>query len=199
MNSGQRCCTDADNGWEPDEIPATLYLDASRPRLGKRHLAVFPGSAAALIALALTPTARRPVAEGVAGLRCVGRLALGSPRRRSRVDGDLGVRLAVRAHALRRHGLAAGCIRALLHRLDRERSPRPGSGRPFASPLLARPPQRRPALTVGGIAGSLSAVRAMWLLPSCSHWRRRAVCCPAGRSRCSCSWRGGGRNRVARA
>ena len=101
-----RCCTDADNGWEPDEIPATLYLDASRPRAGRgrRHLAVFLGSAAALIALALTNCSATPSPRGSPALD-VGRLALDRRGGVRRVDGDLGVRLAVRAHPLRRHGL----------------------------------------------------------------------------------------------
>ena len=78
-----------------------MHLDLD---LGKRHLAVFLGSIAALIVLALTPQLLGDrVAEGVAGLSdaSAGWLWIAAPGVR-RLDGDLGVRLAVGAHPLRR-------------------------------------------------------------------------------------------------
>jgi uncharacterized membrane protein YbhN (UPF0104 family) len=140
-----------------------MHLDLE---LGKRHVAVFLGSVAALIALALTPQLFGDlVAEGVAGLTdaspgwlwiaafsfagslvasaCAWELAL------SRCGGTTS-----RSDAAARY-----CTGSLVNALAPARI---GTAVRFA--LFSRVLHNEGRLwTVGGIAGSLSAIRALWL------------------------------------
>ena len=188
-------------GETPDEKPATLEQDASRPRPGETPPRRFPRIGRSPDrACADSATARRPRRRGSRGpLGRVRRLALDRRHGVRRLDGDLGVRLAVRAHPLRRRDDAGGLLGALLHRLDRERA-RAGPARDGGPvrPLLPHAPQRGPALDgrrdrrlAERGAGDVARGRAR-----AGVGGRRA---PALADRgAAARGRGGGRNRVAR-
>ena len=183
------------------EKPATLEQDASRPRPGETTSGRFPRiGRSPHRACADSATARRPCLRGSRGpLGRVRRLALDRRPGVRRLDGDLGVRLAVRAHPLRRRDDTGGLLGALLHRLDRERA-RAGPARDGGPvrPLLPHPQQRRPALDrrrdrrlAERGAGDVARGRAR-----AGVGRRRA---PALADRgAPPRGRGGGRDRVAR-
>ena len=134
--------------------------------LGKRHLAVFLGSVAALIALALSPQLLGDlVADGVAGL------ADASPGWLWLAAAAFGASLITSAcgweSALTRCGgttsrtdaSARYCTGSIVNALAPARI---GTAVRFA--LMSRVLHNEGRLwTVGGIAGSLSAVRAVWL------------------------------------
>ena len=94
----------------------------------------------------------------------IARLALDRRDGVRRLDGDQCLRVAVRAHPLRRHGVAVGricayCTGSIVNALAPARI---GTAVRFG--LFSRTLHNDGRLwTVGGIAGSLSAVRAMWL------------------------------------
>ena len=134
--------------------------------LGKRHIAVFLGSVAALIALALSPQLLGDlVADGVAGL------ADASPGWLWLAAAAFGASLITSAcgweSALTRCGgttsrtdaSARYCTGSIVNALAPARI---GTAVRFA--LMSRVLHNEGRLwTVGGIAGSLSAVRAVWL------------------------------------
>jgi uncharacterized membrane protein YbhN (UPF0104 family) len=134
--------------------------------LGKRHLALFLGSLAALAALALTPQLLGDrVAEGVEGLNDAspGWLWVAS----AAFAASLGAAACGWASALRRcngstsapDATARYCTGSLVNALAPARL---GTAVRFA--LFARTlPNEGKLWTVGGIATSLGAVRALWL------------------------------------
>ncbi|MGH3071037.1 MAG: lysylphosphatidylglycerol synthase domain-containing protein [Gaiellaceae bacterium] len=140
-----------------------MHLDLE---LGKRHVAVFLGSVAALIALALTPQLLGDlVAEGVAGVSdasagwlWVAALAFAG----SLVASACGWELALSrcgGETSRSDATARYCTGSLVNALAPARI---GTAVRFA--LFSRVLHSEGRLwTVGGIAGSLSAVRALWL------------------------------------
>ena len=140
-----------------------MHLDLE---LGRRHLAVFLGSVAALFALALTPQLLGDVvAEGVAGLSDAspGWLWLAA----AAFGGSLVTSACGWQSALERCGgtttrldaSARYCTGSIVNALAPARI---GTALRFA--LFSRVLHNEGRLwTVGGIAGSLSAVRAMWL------------------------------------
>ena len=140
-----------------------MHLDLE---LGKRHVAVFLGSVAALVALALTPQLLGDlVAEGVAGLdeASAGWLWLAGLA----FAGSLVASACAWELALARCGgttsrgdsTARYCTGSLVNALAPARI---GTAVRFA--LFSRVLHSEGRLwTVGGIAGSLSAVRALWL------------------------------------
>lgn len=140
-----------------------MHLDLE---LGKRHLAVFLGSVAALIALALTPQLLGDlVADGIAGLSdaSAGWLWLAA----AAFAGSLVTSACGWQSALARCGgttsradaSARYCTGSIVNALAPARI---GTAVRFA--LFSRVLHNEGRLwTVGGIAGSLSAVRALWL------------------------------------
>ena len=140
-----------------------MHLDLE---LGKRHLAVFLGSVAALIALALTPQLLGDlVADGVAGLSdasagwlWIAALAFAA----SLVTSACGWQSALTrcgGTTSRSDSSARYCTGSIVNALAPARI---GTAVRFA--LFSRTLHNEGRLwTVGGIAGSLSAVRAMWL------------------------------------
>jgi uncharacterized membrane protein YbhN (UPF0104 family) len=140
-----------------------MHLDLE---LGKRHAAVFLGSVAALIALALSPQLLGDlVAEGIAGLSnaSAGWLWIAA----AAFAGSLVTSACAWEFALTRCGgttsradaSARYCTGSLVNALAPARI---GTAVRFA--LFSRVLHNEGRLwTVGGIAGSLSAVRAMWL------------------------------------
>ena len=140
-----------------------MHLDLE---LGKRHVAVFLGSVAALVALALTPQLLGDlVADGVAGLSdaSAGWLWLAA----AAFAGSIVASACAWELALSRCGGATSradaaaryCTGSLVNALAPARI---GTAVRFA--LFSRVLHSEGRLwTVGGIAGSLSAVRALWL------------------------------------
>jgi uncharacterized membrane protein YbhN (UPF0104 family) len=140
-----------------------MHLDLE---LGKRHVAVFLGSVAALIALALTPQLLGDlVAEGVAGLSdasagwlWVAGLAFAASLVSSACAWELALSRCGGATS-RPDAAARYCTGSLVNALAPARI---GTAVRFA--LFSRVLHTEGRLwTVGGIAGSLSAVRALWL------------------------------------
>ena len=147
-----------------NRLPCTwMHLDLE---LGRRHLAVFLGSVAALIALALTPQLLGDlVADGVAGLSdasagwlWIAAAAFGA----SMVTSACGWQSALTrcgGTVSRPDASARYCTGSIVNALAPARL---GTAVRFA--LFSRTLHNEGRLwTVGGIAGSLSAVRAMWL------------------------------------
>jgi uncharacterized membrane protein YbhN (UPF0104 family) len=140
-----------------------MHLDLD---LGKRHVAVFLGSVVALLALALSPQLLGDVvAEGVAGLADAspGWLWLAA----AAFAGSLVTSACAWQSALARCGgettrtdaSARYCTGSIVNALAPARL---GTAVRFA--LMSRVLDNEGRLwTVGGIAGSLSAVRALWL------------------------------------
>ncbi len=140
-----------------------MHLDLE---LGKRHVAVFLGSVAALIALALSPRLLGDlVAEGVAGLSeaSAGWLWLAAGAfAASLVTSACGWQSALArcgGTTSRADASARYCTGSIVNALAPARI---GTAVRFA--LMSRVLHNDGRLwTVGGIAGSLSAVRAVWL------------------------------------
>ena len=134
--------------------------------LGKRHLAVFLGSVAALIVLALTPQLLGDlVSEGIAGLSdaSAGWLWIAATAfAASMVTSACGWQSALTrcgGTVSRPDASARYCTGSIVNALAPARL---GTAVRFA--LFSRTLENEGRLwTVGGIAGSLSAVRAMWL------------------------------------
>ena len=137
-----RCCTDADTGTGHHQLPGYVVRRCiSTLSWGNVHLAVFLGSVAALIALAVTPQLLGDrVGAGVEGLSDASPgwiWIAGSGLRR--LDGD--TRSGWRSALTRCGGSTSrsGCGCALLHRLGRERDgARHGSGRRCVGLFSAR-------------------------------------------------------------
>jgi uncharacterized membrane protein YbhN (UPF0104 family) len=140
-----------------------MHLDLD---LGKRHLAVFLGSVAALIVLALTPQLLGDlVADGVAGLSdaSAGWLWIAATAfAASMVTSACGWQSALTrcgGTVSRPDASARYCTGSIVNALAPARL---GTAVRFA--LFSRTLHNEGRIwTVGGIAGSLSAVRAMWL------------------------------------
>lgn len=140
-----------------------MHLDLE---LGKRHFAVFLGSVAALIALALTPQLLGDlVADGVAGLSdaSAGWLWLAAAAfAGSLVTSACGWQSAITrcgGTTSRPDATARYCTGSIVNALAPARI---GTAVRFA--LFSRALHNEGRIwTVGGIAGSLSAVRALWL------------------------------------
>ena len=162
-----------------------MHLDLE---LGKRHFAVFLGSVAALIALALTPQLLGDlVSEGMRVSPTPRPAGFGSPRRVRRLDRDRrpaggSPRSPAAAARCPDDASARFCTGSIVNALaparigttvrsgsSRARSTtRGGSGRSAGSPARSAP---------CGRCGS----------PSCSRSARRAACCRGGRSLSCCS------------